>query len=80
MAGGKPKFAQITKEVNQNLLKLQGGKLKFSQITWDLKLHGIKFSMKVQNQKIYILQNENQKKYLHNGKPKIIHITEGKTF
>ena len=33
MAGGKPKFAQINKGVNQNLLKLQGGKPKFAQIT-----------------------------------------------
>jgi len=28
--GGKPKFVQITKGVNQKNFKLQGGKLKFS--------------------------------------------------
>jgi len=33
MTGGKPKFDQINKGVNRNLLKLQGGKLKFPQIT-----------------------------------------------
>jgi len=33
MAGGKPKFDQINRGVNRNLLKLQGGKPKFPQIT-----------------------------------------------
>jgi len=31
--GGKPKFAQINKGVNRNLLKLEEGKLIFAQIT-----------------------------------------------
>jgi len=33
MAGGNPKFSQINRGVNRNLLKLQGGKPKFAQIT-----------------------------------------------
>ena len=33
MAGDKPKFVQINRGVNRNLLKLQGGKPKFAQIT-----------------------------------------------
>ena len=33
MVEGKPKFNQITRGVNRNLLKLQGGKPKFPQIT-----------------------------------------------
>jgi len=33
MAGGKPKFDQIKRGVNRNLLKLQGSKPKFPQIT-----------------------------------------------
>jgi len=33
MTGGKPKFDQINRWVNQNLLKLQGSKPKFPQIT-----------------------------------------------
>jgi len=33
MAWGKPKFDQINKGVNRNLLKLQGDKPKFPQIT-----------------------------------------------
>jgi len=32
MAGGKPKFSQINKGINRNLLKLQGVKSKFPQI------------------------------------------------
>jgi len=39
MAGGKPKFAQINRGVNQNILKLQDGKPKFSQITWGEIFH-----------------------------------------
>jgi len=47
--------------VNRNLLKLTGGKQKFAQITRVvnlnfLKLQGVKFSMKVQNQKIFKLK------------------------
>jgi len=33
MAGSKPKFDQINRGVNRNLLKLQGGKPKFPQNT-----------------------------------------------
>jgi len=51
MTEGKLKFAQISRGVNLNWLKLQGGKPKFSQITG-----GVKFSMKVQNKKIFKLQ------------------------
>ena len=52
MAWGKPKFAQINTGVNKNLLKLQG----------------VKFFMKVQNQKIFKLKGWNSKKIFYRGK------------
>jgi len=42
--GGKPKFDQINRGVNQSLLKLQRVNQNFH------KLQGVKFFMKVQNQ------------------------------
>jgi len=64
MAGGKPKFAQITGEVNRNFHKLQG----------------VEFFIKVQNQINFKLQGRNPKKnILHGRKPKMTYITGGKT-
>jgi len=47
MTGGKPKFDQINRGLNWNLLKLQGINRNFH------KLQGVEFFKKVQNQKIF---------------------------
>jgi len=62
---GKPKFVQINKWVNRNLLKLQGGKAKFAQITGSEIFHkGLKpKNLQITRMKFKknILQGENQK-------------------
>ena len=61
---GKPKFVQINKWVNRNLLKLQGGKAKFAQITGSEIFHkGLKpKNLQITRMKFKknILQGENQ--------------------
>ena len=52
MAGGKPKFDQINRGVNRNLLKLQG----------------VEFFMKAQNQINFKLQGRNPKKIFYTSK------------
>jgi len=61
MVGGKPKFDQINRGVNRNLLKLQGVKRNFH------KLQGVEFFMKVQNQINFKLQGRNPKKIFYRG-------------
>jgi len=57
--GGKPKFAQITRGANLNLLKLQG----------------VKFFVKYKTKKSSNFKDEIQKKYFTRGKPEMTYIT-----
>jgi len=75
MAGGKPKFAQINRAVNQNLFKLQGGKPKFAQITGGQIFHE---GPKPKN--LQIIRIKFKKNILQERKPKMTYITEVKHY
>jgi len=73
MTGGKPKFDQINRGLNQNLLNLPGDKPKFSQITGGEICHeGPKPN------KFQITRTKSKKNYFTEEKPKMTYITGNK--